>query len=323
MTPPPGWYRDPSVPHAERWWDGTAWTEHRRAPEATAPQSATPPVPGPQGYGTPGYGAPGHEPHATVPMTPGRPTAGTASGRAPKVVALVAAGAVLLTAIVTGVIVLGKDDGGADVDTAPTLATSAPVDREPASDTPTPTDSASEPPVDDPAVVTDQLNGITLPLLDGWVRPRNLPEPDVLMTTDGTYECPADFGYCRHGKVSSRTATADDGPTPEAIAKTDIQDAADDAYDRDLVGRRPFGGVESHQVVASGPVKVSGRAGYFVRWRVTTAEGPGGYVQSLAFPSRVGTESPVILRYVFDAGEDGPPLADMDRFTRGIRSTAD
>ncbi|MFD5455748.1 DUF2510 domain-containing protein, partial [Streptomyces olivaceus] len=35
MTPPPGWYRDPSAPHQERWWDGTAWTEHRRTPEAT------------------------------------------------------------------------------------------------------------------------------------------------------------------------------------------------------------------------------------------------------------------------------------------------
>ncbi|WP_158679387.1 DUF2510 domain-containing protein, partial [Streptomyces sp. Tu 6176] len=23
MTPPAGWYRDPSAPHLERWWDGT------------------------------------------------------------------------------------------------------------------------------------------------------------------------------------------------------------------------------------------------------------------------------------------------------------
>ncbi|TXS45849.1 DUF2510 domain-containing protein [Streptomyces sp. uw30] len=313
MTPPPGWYRDPSAPHMERWWDGTAWTEHRRAPEAPAPAVPTPPVPGPPAY----------EPHATVPLTAGRPSAGGASGRGPRIVALAAAGAVLLTAIVTGALVLGKDDGGTELDTAPTLATSAPVDREPASDTPTPTESASEPPADGPAVVTDQLNGITLPLLSGWVRPRNITEADVLMTTDGTYQCPADFGYCRHGEVSSRTASGDDGSSPEAIAKADIQEAADDAYDRDLVGRRPFGGIESHKVVGSGPVSVAGRAGYFVRWQVRTAEGPGGYVQSLAFPSGIGTGSPVVVRYVFDAGEDGPPLADMDRFTKGIRSTAD
>ncbi len=67
----------------------------------------------------------------------------------------------------------------------------------------------------------------------------------------------------------------------------------------------------------------AGRAGYLVRWRVTTAKGPGGYVQSLVFPSSVGTESPVLVRFVFEAGPDGPPVADMDRITRGIRSTAD
>lgn len=143
------------------------------------------------------------------------------------------------------------------------------------------------------------------------------------MTTDGTYECPGDFGYCRHGKVSSRSARAGDGTSPEALAKADIQDAADSAYDRDTVGRRPFGGIESHQVVQSGPAQVAGRAGYLVRRRARTAEGPGGYVQSLAFPSHVGTEAPVIVRYVFDAGEDGPSPADMDRFTRGIRSRTD
>ncbi|MFE7274606.1 hypothetical protein ACFU95_29165, partial [Streptomyces sp. NPDC057623] len=207
---------------------------------------------------------------------------------------------------------------------APTLATSQSTPPEPATDppTPTPSESTSEPSADDPAVVVDQLNGITLPLLTGWVRPRNATEADILMTTDGTYECPGDRGYCRHGKVSSRTAAAGDGTSPEALAEADIQDAADDAYHRDGIGRRPFGGIESHQVVRSGPAQVAGRAGYLVRWRVRTAEGPGGYVQSLAFPSRVGTEAPVIVRYVFDAGEDGPPLADMDLLTKGIRSTS-
>ncbi|WP_217214461.1 DUF2510 domain-containing protein [Streptomyces sp. AC550_RSS872] len=301
-TPPPGWYRDPKAPHLERWWDGTAWTEHRRAPEPSGP-----PVPGPSA---------------------GPPSAGDAAGRRSKVVALTAAGAVLVTAIVTGAIVLGKDDG-AEVTTAPTLAASESTSREPSTDTPTPTptptpsESTSEPSDEDPAVVVDQLNGITLPLLTGWVRPRGLAEADVLMTTDGTYDCPADFGFCRHGKVISRTASTDDGTSPEALAKADIQDAADEAYDRDSVGRRPFGGIRSHEVVKSGPAQVAGRAGYYVRWRVRTAEGPGGYVQSLAFPSRVGTEAPVVVRYVFDAGEDGPPLADMDRLTKGIRSTSD
>jgi hypothetical protein len=27
-APPPGWYADPQGHPAERWWDGTRWTEH-------------------------------------------------------------------------------------------------------------------------------------------------------------------------------------------------------------------------------------------------------------------------------------------------------
>ncbi|MFH0517039.1 DUF2510 domain-containing protein [Streptomyces sp. M41] len=297
MTPPPGWYRDPSAPHVERWWDGTAWTDHRRAPETPGPPVAAPGPPGP---------AP----------------AGGGSGQRAKFVALTVAGAVLVASVVTGVIVLNRDDGGTDVDTAPTLATDEPAPREPATGTPTPTpsQSTSEPSADDPAVVVDQLNGISLPLLDGWIRPRNIAETDILMTTSGTYDCPGDGGFCRRGRVYSRTVTQNDETSPEALAKADIKDAAHEAYDRDFVGRSPYGGIESHQVVGSGPVTVAGGAGYFVRWRVKTAQGPGGHVQSLAFPSRVGTGAPVIVRYVLDAGEDGPPTADMDRFTRGIRT---
>ncbi|MEY9489721.1 hypothetical protein RKD26_005515 [Streptomyces calvus] len=143
------------------------------------------------------------------------------------------------------------------------------------------------------------------------------------MTTEGTYDCPGEGTVCRHGLVISRTVTASDETSPRLLAERDIRDAADEAFDKDAVGNRPYGGIESHEAVGSGTVAVAGRAGYYVRWRVTTAKGPGGYVQSLVFPSSVGTESPVVVRYVFDAGEDGPPLADMDRITEGIRSATD
>ncbi|MFC8349410.1 DUF2510 domain-containing protein [Streptomyces sp. NPDC057280] len=287
MTPPPGWYRDPHAPHLERWWDGTAWTEHRREPALTGPPA---PVP-----------------------------AEGASGRA-KAIALTTAGVVLVAAIVTGAFVLRDDHqagSGADVAATESVTpTYAPTSE-------TPSESVSQPSADDPAVVEDQLNGITVPLLDGWVRPQYVVDDDVLMTTDGTYDCPGDPGVCRHGLVLSRTVTDNDETSPEALAEADISEAADAAYDRDLVGKRPFGGIESHELVKAGPVAVAGRAGYYVRWRVRTADGPGGYVQSLAFQSGVGTEAPVVVRYVFDAGEDGPPLADMDRITKGIRSLAD
>lgn len=117
--------------------------------------------------------------------------------------------------------------------------------------------------------------------------------------------------------------TATDESSPRALAEADISDAAEAAFDEDTLGNRPYGGMKSHQVVKAGPVAVAGRAGYLVRWQVTTGEGPGGYVQSLVFPSSVGTESPVLVRFVFEAGPDGPPLADMDRITKGIRSVAD
>jgi hypothetical protein len=284
MTPPPGWYPDPHGPHQQRWWDGTAWTEHRRAPEA-----------------------------------PAAPPPGGGAGRT-KAVALTAVGAVLLAAIVTGAIALSGGDGsGTESRTAPSPAPRASADPP----EPTPEASTSEPSADDPALVEDQLNGITFPLLDGWVRPQYVAQDDVVMTTDGTYDCPGGVGLCRHGMVFSRTVTENDEKSPEVLAKADISEAADEAYDRDSLGRELHGGMKSHRVVKSGPVAVAGRAGYLVRWRVTTAKGPGGYVQSLVFPSSVGTESPVLVRYVFDAGEDGPPLADMDRITKGIRPFGD
>ncbi|SMQ15129.1 Protein of unknown function [Streptomyces sp. Ag82_O1-12] len=283
MTPPPGWYPDPHAPHRQRWWDGTAWTEHRRAPEG-----------------------------------PAAPPPGGGTGRT-KAVALTATAVVLVAAIVTGAVALGGGDGdGTRTRTAPTTPAHTPDSPEP-----TPEASTSAPSADDPKVVEDQLNGITFPLLDGWVRPQYVAQDDVVMTTDGTYDCPGGVGLCRHGMVFSRTVTENDEKSPEALAKADISEAADEAYDRDSLGRELHGGMKAHQVVKSGPVAVAGRAGYLVRWRVTTAKGPGGYVQSLVFPSSVGTESPVLVRYVFDAGADGPPLADMDRVTKGIRPFGD
>ncbi|GAA2935341.1 hypothetical protein GCM10010478_40820 [Streptomyces erythrogriseus] len=328
MTPPPGWYPDPHAPHLERWWDGTAWTEHRRTPASGSAPAA--------GAGAGGFGAPSalHTPNAPgapgpygaaggygPPAVPGRGGSGGSGGSGgATAVALTAAGAVLVAAVVAGAVALTRDDEDPEARTGPGPTAPAPTTE---STRPSPSPSVSEPAPEDEGVVVDELNGVTFPLLDGWVRPRHVVEKDAVMTTDGTHDCPGEGSLCRGGMVVSRTVTATDESSSRVLAEADIPEAAEEAFDEDALGNRPYGGMKSHQVVKAGPVAVAGRAGYLVRWRVTTAKGPGGYVQSLVFPSSVGTESPVLVRFVFEAGPDGPPVADMDRITRGIRSTAD
>ncbi|MEW2496548.1 DUF2510 domain-containing protein [Streptomyces nodosus] len=282
-TPPPGWYRDPSYPLTERWWDGTAWTDHRRQPGTSAP-----------------------------PMVPAEPPRRGGSRRA-RAIALTAAGVVLATAIVAGAVALGRDRGEAAPSTSsPVAGTSAPGGEQPSQSAAT-----------DPGVVVDHLNGVTFPVLDGWAAPDSFAEDDAVLITPGIYDCPGDPGLCRHGRVLSRTAAIGEDSSPQALAEGDIEAAAKSQFDRDGVGNRPHGGITSHQVVKTGQVAVAGRAGYFVRWRVITGKGPGGYVQSLAFSSSTGSQAPVIVRFAFDAGPDGPPLSDMDRITKGIRSVGD
>ncbi|MFE2138494.1 hypothetical protein ACFW9X_35865, partial [Streptomyces sp. NPDC059466] len=223
---------------------------------------------------------------------------------------------------VTGVRVLGRDDdagGAATAGTTPPPGTPSATSGTPS---PSPVPSAAARP-GAPSVVVDELNGITLPLPKGWVEPRDVAEDDIVMTTPGTYDCPGDPGLCRRGRVVSRTVTANAESSPKALAEQDIDDAAKTAYDRDPVGGRPYRGITSHRLLKAGSVAVAGRAGYLVRWRVRTGAGPGGYVESLVFPSSVGSQAPVVVRFAFDAGAGGPPLADMDRITEGIRATGD
>ncbi|MFE1954258.1 DUF2510 domain-containing protein [Streptomyces sp. NPDC059524] len=289
MTPPPGWYPDPKAPSTERWWDGAAWTQHRRQP---APQGPPPSPPAPVGP----------------------PSSGGGRG---KLVAVIAAGVALVTAIVAGgIVALGGDEEDPKTRTAPSSAqpSAPPQSSEAASSAPAPS------PSEDPSRVTDELNGITLPVLDGWQKAEYVADDYTFITTPDTYDCPFDQGMCRRGTVSTHTVTGTDETDPEALAKDDVKDAADRAYDTDSIGRRPFGGMTGHKVVASRQIGVAGRAGWLVRWKVTTAEGAGGYVQSVVFPSSSGSEALVAVRCTLDVSSESPPLTDLDKIVKGIRA---
>ncbi|MFD0343129.1 DUF2510 domain-containing protein [Streptomyces sp. NPDC127117] len=302
---PPGWYPDAAAPGTDRWWDGTAWTAHTRP--AAAPQVFGPP-----------------EPVVTAPRDFRAGPVATASGAgaagrgATRIVALAVAGLIVVGAAVTGAVLLGRDDDGGRPEAGPGGSVTPTTT---VTDTPSPTRSPAE---DDPEVLVDQLNGITLPIPDGWEKPDRTVEPVLTMRTVNSYACPGSSSdFCYHGTVTSRTASATDITSAEELAKHDIATAADGAYEKNIVGERIHGGILSHKVLDSASVSVAGRAGYQVRWRVATGKGPGGYVQSLVFPSTVGGESLIIVRYAFDAGPDGPPLSLMDTITKAIRPIGD
>ena len=121
-------------------------------------------------------------------------------------------------------------------------------------------------------------------------------------------------------RVTVRTAGGTDLTAMKALAEEDIGTAADGAYGKDAFGDRIHGGSRPTRRWRPSPSTVAGRTGYLVRRQVTTGKGPGGYVQSLVFPSAVGRETAGHRALRLRRGPARRlPLSLMDTITRGIR----
>jgi hypothetical protein len=175
-----------------------------------------------------------------------------------------------------------------------------------------PSPKGSEAPKLKSGSVPDAVNGISIPIPDGWTGQQSGAGAQV--TSDTTYDCPGDTAKsCTKGGVYSAPAellkTA--GSTAEQVAKADISANAEESY-----GGTTYGKITSHQVLASKAVTVAGQKGYLVRWKAVTSKGADGYVESLAFPAPADSSRLVVLRFGLDADQE---VSVIDTITRGIK----
>ncbi|MFE9448244.1 DUF2510 domain-containing protein [Streptomyces sp. NPDC006739] len=320
---PPGWYPDPGqtndAPPTERWWDGKAWTEQTR-PSGSAAVWGPPAQPSAPGA-YPGYqGYPGY---------PAQPPAGSRRGLRTGIAVAVAAA--VLASIGVGVYALAKNDGtGGSGDRAgsrqgpggqggPEGGSGGQGDPFGGSGGPGGGDGQSPGPGQSQApkikgggTVPDSVDGISLPVPDGWTG--QAISVGAQVTSDDSYKCPGDTQQtCTSGGAYSAPAVAlgTSGETAEEVAKADIAANAKESY-----GGKSYGGITSHQVLASKAVTVAGQKGYLVRWKAVTSKGADGYVESLALPSPNDAKRMVVVRFGVDVGKQESVI---DTITQGIK----
>ncbi|WP_129838560.1 DUF2510 domain-containing protein [Streptomyces sp. RFCAC02] len=249
MATPAGWYRDPGYagppPEPERWWDGREWTATTRpGGAATAPQAAvTAPVPAyggpPAPAPAPGYGyGDGYGDGQPAPPAPAGRRKGPLIAALAVVVALAAAGTTY--AVFSG----DDEDGGSGEVTAHTSA---------------------------------RVDGIALPLIDGW---EEMSVEGAAIVTTGQYPCPEDPGLECQAAGASLTTYADTAPDLAQLATADATALAENSY-----SQATYGEVSAPEQVLSEPVTVAGVEGHRVRVHVTTESGIGGLVETVAFPA--------------------------------------
>ncbi|MFH8973637.1 DUF2510 domain-containing protein [Streptomyces sp. NPDC017890] len=323
---PPGWYPDPGQkndgPATERWWDGKAWTDQVRpaGPAVAWEPPAQPPAQPPAHGAVPSH----HAVPAPYPVHPGYPglpvQPPSARRRRLRTGIAVAAAVAVLAGIGVGVYVLTDDGSGGD-------SVSSQADRRgpggqngpfgdsgggEGGESPAPgSPDGSEPPTIDSGSVTDPVSGISLPIPDGWSGQQL--SVGATVTSEDSYKCPGDTSAtCTKGGAYSAPAVVlgTKGGTAEEVAKADIEANAEESY-----GGESYGGITSHEELASKAVTVAGQKGYLVRWKAVTGKGADGYVESLAFPAPADPERIVVVRFGVDVGEN---QSVIDEITKGI-----
>lgn len=325
---PPGWYPDPGQtndgPANERWWDGKAWTDQTRPAGSAAEWGPPPQQPADGAY--PAYPA----------VPPAAPRRGLRTGIA------VAAAVAVLAAIGVGAYALSNNGGGngngnqagsQQGQNAPggqggpegqngTGGQGDPFGGSGGTGgsggsggtggaTPAPSQSA-QPKVGAGGNVTDSLDGISLPVPADWYG--QAVQGGAQVTSNDSYKCPGDTAkLCTKGGAYSAPAVllGTTGATAEAVAKADIAANAKQSY-----GGKTYGGITSHEVLASKAVTVAGQQGYLVRWKAVTSNGADGYVESLAFPSPASSSQMVVVRFGVDVGQN---QSVIDEITSGIK----
>ncbi|KPH98991.1 Protein of unknown function DUF2510 [Actinobacteria bacterium OK074] len=165
----------------------------------------------------------------------------------------------------------------------------------------------------------DALDGISIKVPDGWTGQSGTTGAQV--SSSDSYKCPGDTSStCTAGGAYSTAAVAQGlkSTTAEAAAKEDIAANAKESY-----GGAAYGGISSHEVLASEAVTVAGQKGYMVRWKAVTKKGADGYVESLVFPAPGQTSQLVVVRFGIDAnGAHALKLSVLDTITKGIKAAS-
>ena len=306
---PPGWYPDPGQtsdgPATQRWWDGRTWTDQTRPAESAAV------------WGPPAF-------------PPGAPYAGAHPGgpRRAARTAIAAAVAVAVLAGIGGGVYALTSGGGSD---GSDQSNARPVPTQPGGPQgqdgggrggPGAPDGGEglipQPVPSEEGFAADPVNGISLPVPDGWSG--ETIQVGAQVTSKDSYKCPGDTAKeCTRGGAYSAPAIALKlkATTAEAAAKEDIAKNAKESY-----GGKSYGKITSHDELSSEAVTVAGQKGYAVRWKVVTSKGDDGYVESLVFPAPTNSKQLVVVRFGIDVSSKAPEQSVIDEITKGIKESA-